>query len=88
MGCIRKHLISSRLLEYEVWNRVHAYSLVSSHGPPTGALLMGIELLEMDRRVLARALEPWPVTIRMLDSLHLATIALAVARRLGRVGQL
>jgi hypothetical protein len=69
----QERLVSSRLLEYEVWNRVHAYGLISSHGPPASALLMGIELLEMDRRVLARALEPWPTAIRTLDALHLAS---------------
>ena len=70
----QEHLVSSRLLEYEVWNRVHAYGLIGSHGQPTRALLTGIELLEMDRRVLARALDPWPITIRTLDALHLATV--------------
>lgn len=70
----QEQLVSSRLLEYEVWNRVHAYALIGSHGQLTNALLMGIELLEMDRRVLARALKPWPVAIRTLDGLHLATV--------------
>ena len=70
----QKHLVSSRLLEYEVWNRVHAYGLINSHGQATSALLAGIELLELDRRVLARALDPWPITIRTLDALHLATV--------------
>jgi hypothetical protein len=37
-------------------------------------LLMGIELLEMDRPMLARALEPWPMPLRTLDALHLATV--------------
>jgi hypothetical protein len=36
--------------------------------------LNGIELLEMDRTVLARALEWWPTPIRTLDALHLATL--------------
>ena len=35
---------------------------------------MGIDLLEMDRPVLTRALEPWPIAMRTLDALHLATI--------------
>ena len=70
----QEHLASSRLLEYEVWKRVHAYGLNGSHGQLANALLMGIELLEMDRRVLARALEPWPIAIRTLDALHLATV--------------
>jgi PIN domain len=69
----QEQLVSSRLLEYEIWNRVRAYALISSHGQLTNALLMGIALLEMDKRVLARALEPWPIAIRTLDGLHLAT---------------
>jgi PIN domain len=70
----RAPLVSSRLLEYEVWNRVHAYRLAASHGDSARLLLTGIELLEMDRRVLARALQPWPIAIRTLDALHLATL--------------
>jgi len=34
---------------------------------------MGIELFEMERQVLARALEPWPTPLRTLNALHLAT---------------
>jgi predicted nucleic acid-binding protein len=70
----QERLVSSRLLEYEVWNRVHAYGLISSHAEPARLLLMGIELLEMDRPMLARALEPWPMPLRTLDALHLATV--------------
>jgi predicted nucleic acid-binding protein len=70
----QERLVSSRLLEYEVWNRVHAYGLISSHAAPARLLLMGIELLEMDRPMLARALEPWPMPLRTLDALHLATV--------------
>jgi len=71
----QERLVSSRLLEYEVWKRVHAYGLISSHAEPERLLLMGIELLEMDRPMLARALEPWPMPLRTLDALHLATVA-------------
>lgn len=70
----QERLVSSRLLEYEVWNRVHAYGLISSHAEPARLLLMGIELLEMGRPMLARALEPWPMPLRTLDALHLATV--------------
>lgn len=65
--------MSSRLLEYEVWNWVHAYGLISSHAEAARLLLMGIELLEMDRPMLARALEPWPMPLRTLDALHPAS---------------
>jgi len=35
--------------------------------------LMGIELLEMERRMLAQALQPWPMRLRTLDALHLGS---------------
>ena len=70
----QERLVSSRVLEYEVWNRVHAYGLISSHAEPARVLLMGFELLEMNRPMLARALEPWPMPLRTLDALHLATV--------------
>jgi len=66
--------VSSRLLEYEVWNRVHAYGLTGSHAKEARVLLIGIELVEMERPVLARALEPLPLPLRTLDALHLATM--------------
>ena len=66
--------MSSRLLEYEVWNRVHAYGLTRSHANEARVLLTGVELVEMDRPVLARALEPFPLSVRTLDALHLATM--------------
>ena len=69
-----EELVSSRLLEYEIWNRVHAYDPTGSNLDPARALLMGVELLELDRVVLARALEPWPTPVRTLDGLHLATV--------------
>ena len=69
-----QQLVSSRLLEYEVWNRVHAYGLTASHANEARVLLIGIELVEMERPVLARALEPLPHPLRTLDALHLATM--------------
>jgi hypothetical protein len=66
-------LISSKLLEYEVLNRIHAYGLVGSHGNEARTLLAGVEMIEMTEVVLARALTPFPVAVRTLDALHLAT---------------
>jgi len=67
-------LISSRLLEYEVWTRIHARRLASSHGEPVRALLGRIALVEMAPPILARGLEPFPVPVRTLDALHLASL--------------
>lgn len=67
-------LVSSRLLEYEVWTRIHARGLSASHGEAARQLLGRVALLEMAPPVLARALDPFPVAVRTLDALHLASI--------------
>ena len=67
-------LVSSRLLEYEVWVRIHARRLGGTHREPVQALLGRIAFLEMIPEVLARAREPFPVEVRTLDALHLATL--------------
>ena len=69
-----QELVSSRLLEYEVWTRIHAKHLSESHGESVRSLVSRIALLEMIAPVLTRALEPFPVRIRTLDALHLASI--------------
>jgi predicted nucleic acid-binding protein len=66
-------LVSSRLLEYEVWNRVHAHGLASSHSAAVTTLLDRVALVELIPTVLARALEPFPSPPRTLDALHLAS---------------
>lgn len=66
-------LVSSRLLEYELWTRVHARKLARSHGEAVRALLGRIALLELAAPVLVRALEPFPAPVRTLDALHLAS---------------
>ena len=67
-------LVASRLIEYEVWTRLHKRSLAASHGEAAQALLGQITLLELSPPVLTRALEAFPVPVRTLDGLHLASI--------------
>ena len=67
-------LASSRLLEYEVWNRLNAYGLASSHSDRAQARLDRVNLAEMSEPALARALKPFAITVRTLDALHLATM--------------
>jgi predicted nucleic acid-binding protein len=74
------NLISSRLLGYEVWNRLHARKLASSHGELARELIGRIALVELTPVVLARALEPFAAAVRTLDALHLASIAFLQAR--------
>src|SRR5574341_1287002 len=73
-------LVSSRLLEYEVWTRLHARRLGPSHGDEARILLGRIALLELAPPVLARALEPFPAPVRTLDALHLASMEFLRAR--------
>ncbi len=74
----RQTLISSRLLEYELWTRVHARDLGESHGAVARELLERIGFLELRHEVLARASESFPVAVRTLDALHLASIRFLV----------
>lgn len=69
----RQELVSSRLLEYELWTRVHARGLGPSHGDHVRGLVARVALLELAAPVLARALEPFPTPVRTLDALHLAS---------------
>ena len=72
-GFWQEALVSSRLLEYEIWNRVNARKLVQSHGEAARSLIGRVALLELAPPVLARALEPFPEPVRTLDALHLAS---------------
>ena len=76
-------LISSRLLEYEVWNRIHAYRLADSRGEAARQLIDRLDFVELSAEVLARALQPFPIRIRIrtLDALHLASIAFLRSQR-------
>jgi len=68
------NLISSRLLEYEVWTRLHARKLGRSHGELARELIGRMALVELAPAVLARAAEPFALAVRTLDALHLASI--------------
>ncbi len=67
-------LVSSRLLEYEIWTRLHARELASSRSEAAHSLLARVSLVELAPPVLARALDAFPVPVRTLDGLHLASL--------------
>lgn len=67
-------LVASRLLEYELWVRIHARRLAATHAEAVRALLGRVALLELAPPVLARAIEPFPRPVRTLDALHLASL--------------
>jgi hypothetical protein len=70
----QESLVASRLLEYEVWNRLNARGLGRSHGDEARALIGRVALLELVPPVLGRAMEPFPMPVRTLDALHLASL--------------
>lgn len=70
----REPLISSRLIEYEIWTTVNARNLTQSHGDDVRSLLSRLALIELAPSVLGRVLEPFPKPVRTLDALHLASM--------------
>jgi hypothetical protein len=73
--------VSSRLLQFEIWNRLHAQGFDESHAESATALLASIAIIELSPPVLERALDPFPVPVRTLDGLHLATAFYLHSRR-------
>ena len=67
-------LISSRLLEYEIWTRIHSRKLGGTHGYEVRSLLSRVAIIELSPPVLTRALEAFPKPVRTLDALHLASM--------------
>jgi hypothetical protein len=67
-------LVSSRLLEYEVWNRIHLAHLAETQSDNVRATLDRVAMIGLTRPALARALQPFPVRVRTLDALHLASV--------------
>lgn len=70
----QEDLISSRLLEYEVWTRANAVGRRTDLEAAIEELLAEVDLVELAPPVLSRALEPFPTAVRTLDALHLATL--------------
>lgn len=69
-----QRLVSSRLLEYETWTRIHSRRLGSTHSDALRQLLGRVSTVELISPVLVRALEPFPGKVRTLDALHLSTV--------------
>lgn len=66
-------LVSSRLLTYETWAVLHARGLGNQFGEKARDRLNLVDILEMTPLVLDRALLPFPLPLRALDALHLAS---------------
>jgi hypothetical protein len=67
-------LTASRLLEYETITRIHIRGLGAPGVAAARKLFNGLSFVEMTPNVLARALAPFPIHVRALDGLHLATM--------------
>jgi hypothetical protein len=76
-----QQLVSSRLLECEIWNRINAQRLQSSHGEAVRNLIDRLALIEMIGPVLARALQPFPFPVRTLDAIHLSALEFIRAQK-------
>jgi len=74
-------LVSSRLTHYETWTRLHARRLGTSHGSLAREALGRLAIVELSQVVLERALDAFPVPVRALDALHLATLAFLVGQK-------
>lgn len=73
-----ERIVSSRLLEYELWNRYHASRLSAPHDDDLKELLSTVSFFELSEQILSRAIEPFPVRVRTLDALHLSTALFAI----------
>ncbi len=77
----REPIVASRLLEYEIWIRLHARGLGRSHGEAARDLLARVTFVELMQPVLERALAPFPTPVRTLDARHLASLEFLRSRR-------
>ena len=79
-------VVSSELIEIECRRVLHRYRLAGELSDETltvarerlDEVLAGIDLLEMSRQIKQRAMDPFPVNVRTLDALHLATALMVV----------
>jgi predicted nucleic acid-binding protein len=67
-------LTSSRLLLYEVRTRVHARQDRFIYSNDVEMLMDHVRLIALADDILERALRPYPISLRTLDALHLATM--------------
>jgi hypothetical protein len=65
---------SSKLLEYEVMNRVNQRADFAQRAGNARVLIDNVELIDLSPVALARSLAPFPIPAKTLDGLHLATM--------------
>lgn len=65
---------SSRLLQFEIFNRLHARNVGRYRHERARGILNRVEYVEFDGNAHVRALRPFPISVRTLDGLHLAAM--------------
>ena len=70
-----EQLVSSRLLAYETLSRLNALGYAATHGDAARELLRRVSLLEVIGPIVRRSAEPFPIPVRTLDAIHLATMS-------------
>lgn len=70
----QQRLAASRLLVYEVWNRLNARQVPEAARADAHRILDALFLIQLTERALARALAPFPLNVKTLDGLHLASM--------------
>jgi predicted nucleic acid-binding protein len=69
----RRPLVASRLLVHETWTRFDARPDLGMLRPEVERALGSVALVDMTPAIPARATQPFPLPVRTLDGLHLAT---------------
>lgn len=75
-----ERLTSSLLLEYELFVRLHALRQSPRAIARAHDWLRDVDLNGLDAATLARTLQPFPVSVRTLDAIHLSTIVFLQSR--------
>lgn len=68
-----EQLTSSRLLQYEVWTVLNSRASGKALGDQAHAVLDRIDWIELEYDALERVLAPFPLPLRTLDAMHVAT---------------
>lgn len=78
----KREIVTSRLLEYEIWNAIHRRGLTKTHAEPVRRMIGSFAMAELSREILFRANEPFRTPVRTLDALHLATVLFLMGKGL------
>lgn len=67
-------LVSSRLLACEIWARLGSARLLPTHRESARLLIGRVALVDLSPAVLDRIEDGFPIPVRALDAIHLATV--------------